>query len=78
MAENSLDSLENLNDFLGEVSAKMDLNHQDTVSQARSVSSTLTPCKDSIVETRAQLGSILLLLNDALTVKPLFVSSFTS
>ena len=76
MAENSIDSLENLNEFLGEVSAKMDLNHQDTSSQARAVSSTLAPCKDSVVETRAQLGSILLLLNEALMVKSLLYFHF--
>ena len=69
MAETSLDNLDNLNEFLGEVSAKMDMNHQDAVSHAKTVSGTINPCKDSIAETRAQLGTIILLLNDALLVK---------
>ena len=74
LAETSIDSLDNLNEYIGEVLAKIDLNHNTLADQTTAVTNSITPCKDSIVHTRTQLSSILLLLNEALLViEPHFI-----
>ena len=67
-SDTGVDILENINGFLGELSAKMDLNHQAVTTQNRSLSNLVSPCKDSITQTRTQLGSMFTVLNNVLKV----------
>ena len=66
--EDGLDTLDNLNGFIGELSSKFDLNHKAVTSQVTTVAAPLVAMKGSLLQVETKLSAMLELVKDALKV----------
>ena len=66
--EDGAENLDNLYGFLGELSAKLDINHQAISVKVSALSLAVSPIKDSLTSVQTQLSAMLTLLDEAIKV----------
>jgi len=69
LLEDGAENTDNLHGFLGEVSAKLDINHQAIEVKVKAMSLAVSPLKDALTNVQTQLTAILTLVDEAIKVK---------
>ena len=78
LLEDGAENLDNLHGYLGELSAKLDINHQAIAVKVSALSLAVSPMKDALTNVQNQMRAMLTHLNEAIKVSHFFVNIFSS
>ena len=76
LLEDGAENLDNLHGYLGELSAKLDINHQAIAVKVSALSLAVSPMKDALTNVQNQMRAMLTHLNEAIKVSHFFVNIF--